>query len=403
MAIERDTATRVGDGLVEKVTDAVHYAKESADLVVMDMVGRGSIADLLRADGVAVVGAGRALDLLELDRARTHDIFQSLGLAVPPTEVFDDGDFDRAMRFVEKHPGKWVFKPSGNLAADKTFVAEDTDEMHEYLEHAAEEMKGDASGRPPFLLQAFVEGAEVSTEQWFANGRPVPALSNQTLEAKKLMPGPGPGLGPAVGCSGNAVFPPDAFLVNDTVAKLNRFAAEHRVCGPIDLNAIIGKRGRPMILEATARFGYSALWAFLARWRMPIGETLDALAHGDIPHVSLTPGVGAAIRVAVPPYPSGDASTARGTPVVDDILDDPMIYPGDVMRDEDTGRLVIAGSDAVAYEVAATGPSADRAYAACYDWLSDSRLPDRMYRYDLIQFTATRLAKLREVGVTLRA
>lgn len=396
MAIQEHGSERVGDGLVKKIEDPLPFAQTTADLVVVDMVGRGSIADTLVDDGVPVVGAGRFQDELELYRLTSMETFRAAGLRVPVYEPFPDAAITRAIRFVERAGGRWVFKPSGNLGTDKTFLAEDAEEMVDYLDHLAETEEK----IPPFLLQEFVDGAEVSTERWYAQGRPIPALDNSTLEEKKFLAG---NLGPAVGCAGNVVFPAsDPRLLADTVTRIDRLAAEHEVSGPIDLNAIVARADRrPYILEATPRFGYDAIQAFLTLWRMPIGETLQAIAEGEEPDVRLAAGVAAAIRVSVPPYPAGDAKVAKGCPVVDDILDQDAYWPLDVMLDDD-GQLVITGSDATAYVVTGRGPTIGAAYAAAYARLKDSRLPDRQYRVDLVEQAVSRYQRLRQWGFFAR-
>ena len=400
ISISKAECARAGDGLLEKVTDPVSYAREEADLVIYDQIGNGAVADLLRNDGVRVLGAGRALDQLELDRLHATRVARALGLHVPETQEFPDGDFTEAIRWLEKHPGKYVYKGNNQAAADKT-VAYETEEMHEYLEHEAENSKTDQAGRTGFILQAFIEGAEVSCERWYAQGTPVPALDNATIEAKKFLAGD---LGPAVGCMGNVVTPAPPALVQQTVAHLDRFAAAHAVTGPIDINSIIDRRTRRVYwLEFSPRLGYDAVWAWAARLAVPLGDLFDALADGHVPAVRWKPGVGVAIRVSVPPYPHGNPAEARGLPIVDDILDDPNIWVGDVMRDEDTDKLVIAGADAVAYVVTAVGPTAREAYTEAYRWLAESRLMDRQYRSDLIAYTQERLGRLQAVGMPIRA
>jgi phosphoribosylamine-glycine ligase len=396
LATTTPDAARVGDGLIVKVSDPVAVAREKADLVIFDMVGHGGLADSLRDDGVSVLGAGVFEDEIELRRLYAMETFRAAGLRIPPTEFFPDADLERAIRFVEKHAGRWVFKPSGNLGTDKTFLAEDAEDMVDYLEHLGSGAASEDAKLPPFLLQRFVKGAEISTERWYAQGRPIPALDNCTLEEKKFLAG---NLGPAVGCAGNVVLPgADLRLVRETVVRLDRLAAEHEVCGPIDLNAIVAEDDhKPYILEATARFGYDALQAFVALWRMPIAETLQALAEGEEPQVILAPGVSAAVRVSIPPYPHGDATKARGAPIVDDVLDDRDVWVGDVMLDDEE-RVVCSGADAVVYIRTARAPTIRDAYEKIYRVLKESRLPDRQYRPDLMERAVDRYSQLRAWG-----
>ena len=89
-------------------------------------------------------------------------------------------------------------------------------------------------------------------------------------------------------------------------------------------------------------------------------------------------------------------------PIVDDVEEDPDVWLGDVMRDPETDRLVCAGSDGVVYIRTATAATAVEAYAQVYRALADSRLPDRMMRNDLVEFTARKLRHLRSLGIALR-
>lgn len=391
IAVEKTEAQLAGEGLLEHVPDGAHYAREEADLVIFDMVGNGGRADAYRSLGIPTFGAGHALDQIELDRIFGLRTFKALGLTIPETKIFDPPDFDAAMQFVEQDGDRWVFKPCGNLGTDKTFLAEDAEEMVEYIEHLRDGAKNDDVKFPAFVLQRFVKGIEVSIERWYSHGQPIPELDNITFEEKKFLAG---NLGPAVGCMGNVVFPPLPWLVQATVAHLDRYAAAHRISSPIDLNAIVDDQGTPHILEATARFGYDALWAFLRKWHMPYADTFLALAEGDESlTVVLDPRMAAAVRVSVPPYPGGDPTKSRGLPIVDDLLDDDDIWPGDVMEEED-GDLVVAGVDGVVAIYTSLGTSIDSAYDAIYDRLEDSRIPDRQYRVDLRDRVSKQYPKL---------
>src|SRR5204862_6269023 len=65
--VEKDGAQRIGNGLVYRITD-FPAAAQKADLVLFDQVGSGSLADLLREQGVTVLGASKWTDTIELDR-----------------------------------------------------------------------------------------------------------------------------------------------------------------------------------------------------------------------------------------------------------------------------------------------------------------------------------------------
>jgi len=395
--VNKEAAQQAGRGLIYRVEDFI-TAVDKADLILFDHVTKGSLADLLRSEGHLVLGAGKFQDVMELDRIKAIDIMRAAGVAIPETEVFEDASFERAIAFVERDGGRWVFKACDNIATDKTYVSDDADSMLEYLEHLDETIEEDENKRPQFLLQRVVDGIEVSTERWYGEGRPIYALDNSTFEEKKFLAG---GLGPSCGCGGNIVLPHAFFdpgrLRRQTIDRLDRLAAAHGVTGPLDLNTIVAPDGRAYFLEVTARFGYDALQAFVQLWDMPIGETLIAIAEGTDPAIALRDAVGAAIRVSVPPYPTGDPKNCRGERVVDPILDDPQLWPGDVMLDEQE-RLVLGGVDGVAYIVAGIGGTAESALGMCYRWLAQARLPDRQYRNDLAETLPKRLRDLQRIG-----
>lgn len=394
MYIHEPESQMVGTGLVYHVTDFLK-ACDAADLVLFDYVGAQSLADKLRDDGCAVFGAGKFQDVLELDRIRGIRLMQAAGLRVPETEFFEDASFERAMDFVRKDGGRWVFKASGNIGADKSFPSDDAEQMLDYLEHLDDTIQVEEARRPKFILQRFVEGVEVSTERIYSEGRPIHAFDNSTFETKKFLAGD---LGQAVGCSGNVVCPhADRRLLAETVDHLDKLAAIHGVTSCLDLNAIVAKDdGHAYVLEATGRVGIYAIHAFCALWGMPLGETFYDLATGREPEVTYRAAWGAAIPVSMAPYPA-KMEHERGTPVVDEILDDPQIWPLDVMVDEQD-RVVVAGVDGVIYVVTGVGDTISESLGQCYRWLEGARMPDRGWRVDLIETLEKRYRKLQQLG-----
>ena len=128
---------------------------------------------------------------------------------------------------------------------------------------------------------------------------------------------------------------------------------------------------------------------------MPIGETLVEIANGFEPEVAFTAPYGVAIPVSMAPFPSS-TEEIRGTPVEDD-LDDPRIWPKDVMIDSED-RVCAAGLDDVVYLVTGSGRSIRSAFAPAYKWLKDARMPHRQYRIDLAETLEKRLEQLQAWG-----
>jgi hypothetical protein len=128
-------------------------------VIIYDQISRGEEADRLKDSGFAVIGAGRFNDHLELDRAFAMEWTQQHGIAIPESWTFTD--YDEATDFIKEYPGRLVFKPSGNLPAEATYVSLDDGnvdllyhlERLEYLSKGAE-----------FVLQKVIDGIEISTE-----------------------------------------------------------------------------------------------------------------------------------------------------------------------------------------------------------------------------------------------
>jgi len=160
-------------------------------VVIYDQVSRGEEADRLKDAGFAVIGAGRFNDRLELDRAFAMEWTQQHGINIPETWTFTD--YNEAIEFIKDYPGRLVFKPSGTLPSEATYVSQDEGnaDLLYHLERLEHLSKG-----AEFILQKVVEGIEISTEGWYYRGALIPP-PNATMEEKKLMTGT---LGPTVGC-----------------------------------------------------------------------------------------------------------------------------------------------------------------------------------------------------------
>lgn len=392
--VTSEKAQTLGRGLIEPVDDFLEAARD-ADLVFFDHVGAGSLADTLRAEGVPVFGASKFQEMLELDRAWGLRTLEKAGLTLPRTVSFSGDAYDDAREFVASEGGRWVYKPSANVGNDLTHVADDAESMLEHLEEVEQTIEAETGKRPPFLLQQFVKGIECSVERWYVGGKPVPGLDNATLEQKKFLVGD---LGPTVGGAGNVVLATaDSKMLAATVDHLDRLAAAHTLTTCLDLNSIFAPDGTAYLLEPTCRIGYPAIQAFCAMWPGELFDVFLAMARGEVPTLRLASRVGAAVHVSVPPFPAHDATQAKGHRLVDDVRDDPQVWLYDVLVDPEE-RLVCAGVDGGVYVVAGTGPSVRDAVEACYDWLAESRLPQRQYRTDLYPHVRKRLAGLQKLG-----
>lgn len=185
--IQSESDKDVYDGILDKVDNWKDHV-EWADIVVFDDIGFGSIADSLRASGKLVIGGSKYTDKLEEDREFAQEEMKRVGMQVLPHWDFED--FDSAIKFIKENPGRYVFKPSGDIASNQKgilFMAQEEDgkDLIEILEMNkilwAKKIK-------KFQLQKMAVGVEVAVGTFF-NGEDFIYPINTNFEHKKLFPG----------------------------------------------------------------------------------------------------------------------------------------------------------------------------------------------------------------------
>lgn len=373
--IDEECARKLHEGMIPKVSDLAALDISTNDIVVIDMVGFGEGADVLKSKGITVIGGGKLNDKMELDRAFGMSMMKKSGIDIPPGKRFNS--FEDAAAFISETKKRYVFKPNGNLNTSLTYVSSSAINlltMLPYLEKCCE-------GKADFELQEFVEGIEMSTEAWF-NGERFILPINSTMEEKKLFPG---NTGPNTGCMGNIVW----FWDMETSMKLyeRMFRGlepdlrKSGYVGPIDINAIWNNSGI-YGLEFTARFGYDAIQAFDQLLTTPMEEFLKTLKGLNELPVEADPGkFAAAVRVSIPPFPHS----------TDDVPEVPIIgitknikkniYLSDVCLCE--GNLQTAGYDGYILTVADYGDSIHRLTKHLYKMIDIIELPNKQYRNDI--------------------
>jgi phosphoribosylamine--glycine ligase len=359
-------------------------------ILVFDMVGAGGEADEYRAKGFSVVGGSKIADQLELDRGFGLDVAGNHGIEIPTSEDFQD--FDKAIAFLEDKDGQgWVFKPEGNKEGVTTFVSQSPEQMIAMLQHFAELWKG----KVDFILQEVVDGVEISSEVWVVDGRIVPGSYNNTLEQKRFCDGD---LGPNTGCMGSTVkFNLCPRLYEETFGKLVGWLGSQKYSGPLDINCIVDWDGRPHMLEWTARFGYSAIYAMIEGLGMPLGEFLAALAAGEAPDLNPSSDWLGALRLTIPPYPHvEEAPECEGIPILGLDPRDEHTWPLDVMLEGEA--LACSGFDGIICEVSGAAMELDSLWQGLYARAREIQIPEVQYRTDHIEDVTRRVNELADLG-----
>lgn len=287
------------EGMVEHVSSMSAGMKEKPDFVLFDREGDGDLAARLIKAGVPVVGGHPLADKIELDRDFGIKTMEDAGIRVPKTTNFTT--LSEAVSFVRKNPNAYAMKLDGNKGAASSYVSKDDKDMIEYMTYLGE--SGLVKPGSKFILQEKVDGTEVSTEVWFAKGKPVLPY-NTTFETKKFMPGD---LGPNTGCETSVVCPyPDGAgkMVKKTIAKIFPLIEKEGWSGPLDINCIVSdKDHEPYALEWTARLGYSAVYAWAAMIEDDLAEFFFRIATGKTDRIRVKHSWGTALRLTIPPYP----------------------------------------------------------------------------------------------------
>src|SRR3989339_1457815 len=244
----------VYDGFLEKVNKWEEFV-DWADVVVLDDVGFGKIADSLRKTDKLVVGGSEYTDKLEEDRQFGQEEMKNAGMIVLPNWNFTD--FDTAISFIKSNPGRYVFKPSGTISSEDKGILfmgqeEDSKDIIEVLEQNKILW---AKKINKFQLQKMAVGVEVAVGAFF-NGDDFIYPININFEHKRLFPGD---IGPYTGEMGTLMFwtQPNT-IFKATLEKMREELRAAHYAGYIDINCIANARGI-YPLEFTCRFGYPTI------------------------------------------------------------------------------------------------------------------------------------------------
>ncbi|TSC91730.1 MAG: phosphoribosylamine--glycine ligase [Parcubacteria group bacterium Licking1014_17] len=377
--IEREGDKDVYDGILDKVDDWGKY-KDWADVIVFDDVDFGKIADSLRAAGKLVVGGSEYTDKLEKDREFGQDEMKRAGMLTLPH--WDFTSFDSAIDFIKTNPGRYVFKPSGNISSDQKgilFLAQEDDgkDLIEILEQNkivwAKKIK-------KFQLQKMAVGVEVAVGAFF-NGNDFIYPLNVNFEHKKLFPGD---IGPYTGEMGTLMFwSPGNEIFKNTLLKLKPELVKSKYTGYIDINCIANAKGI-YPLEVTSRFGYPTISIQMEGVISPWGEFLYRMAGGESIELKTKKGFQIGVVVAIPPFPFDDKKEAfiyKDLSIIFKKGNLDGIHLGDVKIIN--GTWSIAGESGYVLVVTGAGITVDDARRQVYWRLNNILLQNMFYRTDI--------------------
>ena len=279
--------TEILAGTIERYpyADRLDLARE-ADLVIFDDKSRGE-ADVLRAEGLSVIGGGKLTDKLELDRIWANKVAEACGMLVPEIKEFES--LQEIKSFLEENGGRWVLKQQGKLDGIKglNFVSkmDDSEDLIDYIDIL--ESKWIPGVKQDFVIQEFVKGHEMACgSYWNGNEFQKDAegdeICEENYEHKALFPGD---LGESTGEQYTVMRyrkAKDSKLFKETLDRCRDILKRIEFRGDFDINCKVTEKG-PYFLEFTPRMGVPAASAQIAIHKSSWYEFLKAMADGEQP------------------------------------------------------------------------------------------------------------------------
>jgi len=380
-----------GKGLLERPRewrDSMNWA----DLIILtgnaddkDMGWKSSDLDEYFGQSYPIFGTNSKAAELELDRGKGQEVLERYGIETLDYKVVNN--LDEAIKMIAKEDVAYCLKPWGG-EADKsmTMVPSSPEDAIFMLE------KWKAQGlNGKLMLQEKCDGVEIGVSGFFGPAGWLTPLE-ESFEHKKFL---NDNLGENTGEMGTVIrHVRQSKLFDILLEPLTDYLHSCNFVGDCSVNCIVNKRGKPMPLEFTMRFGWPDFCIRQALIQSdPVEWMLDALYGRDTLEVSSEVAVGILMTHGDFPKTRDDPSEWSGYPIrgisnktepnlhFQQVMDGP--YPfvanGKVQQ---TRGIVTAGN----YVCIATGTatSVSRAAKRAYEVADEVRWPSNvMYRTDI--------------------
>jgi phosphoribosylamine--glycine ligase len=355
-----------------------------ADLVVVGPEAPlvAGVADAVRAIGVACFGPSAEAARIEGSKAFAKGVMAAAGVPTAHSEVVDNpARLDAAL---DGFGPMYVVKDDGLAAGKGVVVTADRDVARAHAMTLLD-------GGHPVLLEAYLEGPEVSLFCLVDGGTVVPLLPAQDF--KRVGDGD---TGPNTG--GMGAYAPLPWAADDLVSTIVTTTVQPVVdemaargvpfAGLLYAGLALTPTG-PQVIEFNCRFGDPETQAVLALLRTPLSELLNAAATGTLaahPPLDWAPGSAVTVVLAAEGYP--------GRPRTGDVITgseaDGVLHAGTRRRED--GAVVSTGGRVLS--VVGMGADLDEARKDAYRRVDQIHLPGSHHRTDI----ALRAAQ-GEVGV----
>ncbi len=357
---------RVTDDPVEEVEADLYVVGPEAPLVA-------GLADILRAQGRAVVGPGADGALLEGSKAFMKDVLSAAGVPTARFATFDALERKDALAYLETMAGPWVIKTDGLAGGKGVLVAETLEEARADVTAKLSGASFGDAGRN-VVIEEGLAGEECSLLVLCDGIRAVPLVPAQDF--KRIGDGDA---GPNTGGMGAYAPMPDVTpdvvgrlmdtAVRPLVAELQRRGIDYR--GVLYAGLMLTPEG-PKVIEYNVRFGDPEAQVVLPLLASDPAELLLAVANGDLDAVgppAFSGDAAVCVVLASPGYPGqprvGDTIEGllpSGQSVA--AIDGAVVFHAGTGRHSDDGPFHTAGGRVLG--VTAVAPSLSEARAKAY-------------------------------------
>jgi len=396
----------VGDGLIKRVAHWEDHMKWADLIFTTDNCKYIYPLERYRDKGYPIFGPSIDTARWEQDRTHGEGVMKQAGIKTIPSTEFHN--YDDAIAFIQKNPGRYVSKPLGDGNKALSYVAQDAAEMLYMLTY----WKKKNAYKGSFILQEFHKGIEMAVGGWFGPG----GFSKNVLENWEFKKFMNDDLGVATGEQGTILrYTEESLLAEKVLYPLEGFLHGLNYTGYIDVNCIIDKQGTPWPLEFTTRPGWPLFQIQQALHKGdPIQWMVDLLNGKDTLRVSHDIACGVVISIPDYPYSKLTKKDVSGFPLwgitEDDALKNIHLsfvklgtapeMGGDKIK-MDVPMYVTAGQ--YVCTVSGTGKTVESAKCRAYDTIKDKiHIPNSiMYRTDIGCRLEEQLDELHDNGYCL--
>jgi phosphoribosylamine--glycine ligase len=357
---------------------------------------RGALQDELRIQGLGVIGGSAYGDRLENDRAYAQQVLSAAGL--PIARMWEFGDRQAALDFLDSHPGRYVLKFNGPDAAIDNYIGRlpDGRDVRAYLRKLAHPESLDAS----LVLMEYLEGVEMGVGAYF-DGEKFLAPACLDWEHKRFFPGD---LGELTGEMGTVVtYARSRRFFERTLGRMERLLSEHGHCGYVNLNTIVNETG-VWPLEFTCRFGYPGFAILTPLQQTPWGDLFAGMMHKSLGTFETHPGFCVGVVLTTPPFP-------YPRPQVQEPVGLPVLFEGELTAEDrqnlhycevglEDGELVTSGIYGWAMVATGVGDSISAAQERANRLADRVLIPNIRYRRDIgDRLMARDFARVEKLGL----